>query len=197
MSSASEVTEHQQYLAFTLAGGDYAVGILKVKEILQYEGITKVPSTPHSIRGVINLRGSVVPVVDLAVKFGLPEVAVTKRTCILVVETVFNGTPAVMGLMADAVSEVIDLGAEDVEEPPSFGTCVKVDYLLGMGKVGKRFVLLLDIGRVLSADERELAASLEGRDVAALETDERPVLGGAETAAAPPGEAPAAEVQAT
>lgn len=197
MSSASEVAERRQYLAFALAGGDYAVGILKVKEILQYEGITRVPSTPRSIRGVINLRGSVVPVVDLAVKFGLPEAAVTNRTCVLVVETLFDGVPAVMGLMADAVSEVIDLGAEDVEQPPSFGTRVKVDYLLGMGKVGKRFVLLLDIDRVLSADERELAASLERRDPATLESDERPAPSGAGTGAAPAGAAPGAEAQAT
>lgn len=188
MSSASEVAERQQHLAFTLADGDYAVGILKVKEILQYEGVTKVPSTPRSIRGVINLRGSVVPVVDLAVKFGLPESPLTKRTCILVVETNFDGVGTVMGLVVDAVSEVIELGIEDVEEPPNFGIQVKVDYLLGMGKVGKRFVLLLDIDRVLSADEQEMAASLERGDVATLEGDERPV---------PPVVAAAAEAQAT
>jgi purine-binding chemotaxis protein CheW len=150
--------DRQQYLAFSLAGGDYAVGILKVKEILQYDEITPVPSTPPSIRGVLNLRGSVVPVVDLAVKFGAPAAAVTRRTCVLVVETALDGVAAVMGLVADAVSEVIELRAEDIEEPPAFGTRVKVDYLLGMGKVGKGFVLLLDLDRAISADERELAA---------------------------------------
>jgi purine-binding chemotaxis protein CheW len=197
MRSASEVAERQQYLAFRLAGGDYAVGILKVKEILQYQGITNVPSTPRSIRGVINLRGSVVPVVDLAVKFGLPESPVTKRTCVLVVETQFDGVETVMGLMSDAVSEVIDLGLEDLEEPPSFGTRVKVDYLLGMGKVGKKFVLLLDIDQVLSADEREMAASLEQGDVATVESDERPAADGAETGEPPAVATPAAEAQAT
>ena len=151
--------ERQQYLAFGLAGGDYAVGILKVKEILQYDEITPVPSTPPSIRGVLNLRGSVVPVVDLAVKFGAPAAAVTKRTCVLVVETSLDGVAAVMGLVADAVSEVIELRPDDIEAPPTFGTRVKVDYLLGMGRAGKKFVLLLDIDRVLSADERELAAA--------------------------------------
>lgn len=160
MGTATEVAERQQYLAFALAGGDYAVGILKVKEILQYEEVTPVPSTPRSIRGVLNLRGSVVPVVDLAVKFGLPETPVTKRTCVLVIETALDGAPAIMGVMADAVSEVIELGADDVEEPPSFGTRVKVDYLLGMGKVGRKFVLLFDIDKVLSADERDLAAAV-------------------------------------
>lgn len=178
----SEATERRQYLAFALAGGDYAVGILKVKEILQYEEITKVPSTPRSIRGVLNLRGSVVPAVDLAVKFGLPEAPVTKRTCVLVVETVFDGRATVMGLVVDAVSEVIELGPADVEEPPAFGTHVKVDYLLGMGKVGTKFVLLLDIDKVLSADERDLAAPKQG-PLAAAEGDD--------PAAASGGEAPA------
>jgi len=151
--------ECQQYLAFSLAGGDYAVGILKVKEILQYDEITAVPSTPSSIRGVLNLRGSVIPVVDLAVKFGAPAAPVTKRTCVLVVETALEGVAAVMGLVADAVSEVIELRDDDVEEPPAFGTRVELDYLLGMSKAGKKLVLLLDIDRVLAADDRELAAT--------------------------------------
>ena len=183
MGSSSEAAERQQYLAFVLAGGDYAVGILKVKEILQYEGVTHVPSTPRSIRGVINLRGSVVPVVDLAVKFGLPEAPVTNRTCVLVVDTLFDGVPAVVGLMSDAVSEVIDLGADDVEQPPSFGTHVKVDYLHGVGKVGKRFVLLLDIDRVLSADERDLTTVIEAGEVAP-EDEEHPSGVGAVAASA-------------
>ncbi|HEY6005750.1 MAG TPA: chemotaxis protein CheW [Anaeromyxobacter sp.] len=159
MSSPTDVIERQQYLAFALAGGEYAVGILKVKEILQYEELTRVPSTPRSIRGILNLRGSVIPVVDLAVKFGLPETAVTKRTCVLVVETAFGGVPTVMGLVAEAVSEVIELGPDEIEEPPAFGTRVKVDHLVGMGKVGRRFVLLLDIDKVLSAEEQELAGA--------------------------------------
>jgi len=191
MRATSEVAERQQYLAFTLAGGDYAIGILKVKEILQYEEITKVPSTPRSIRGVLNLRGSVVPVVDLAVKFGLPESSVTKRTCVLVAETALDGQAAVMGLVADAVSEVIELGADDVEEPPAFGTRVKVDYLIGMGKVGRRFVLLLDIDKVLSADERDLAAALERASLAATEGDEPPAAPGGGAAATSASEAPA------
>jgi purine-binding chemotaxis protein CheW len=149
--------ERQQYLSFRLAGGDYAVGILKVKEILQYEEITAVPSTPPSIRGVLNLRGNVVPVIDLAVKFGAPAAPVTKRTCVVVVESELDGAAAVVGLVADAVSEVIELGRGDIEEPPAFGTGLRLEYLLGMGKVGRRFVLLLDLDKVLSVDERELA----------------------------------------
>ena len=155
----STAHDRQQYLAFSLAGGDYAVGILKMKEILQYEDVMPVPATPPSIRGVLNLRGRVVPVVDLAVKFGAPAAAVTRRTCVLVVETVLGGVATVMGLVADAVSEVIELRDDDVEEPPAFGTRVELDYLLGMSKAGKKLVLLLDIDRVLAADDRELAAT--------------------------------------
>lgn len=152
--SASEPGESAQYLTFFLAGEEYAAGILRVREILQYEPVTRIPTAPPWIRGVMNLRGSVVPVVDLALKFGLPETAVTKWTCVLIVELELEGQHAMMGVMADAVSEVIDLRPEDIEPPPPFGTSVRVDYLLGMGKVpGKKFVLLLDLDRVLSAAE--------------------------------------------
>lgn len=158
MSQVAEQGQRAQYLSFELAGAEYGVGILAVKEILQFETITPVPSVPRSVRGVINLRGSVVPVIDLAAKFGLPETAVTRRTCILIVEVQLDGRPTVMGLMADSVREVIELGPADIEPPPPFGTRVKVEHLLGMGKAGgKRFVLLLDVDRVVSADEKEFA----------------------------------------
>ena len=156
--SSGDTVEKRQYLAFAVGGSDYGVGILRVKEILQHEAITPVPSMPPSVRGVINLRGSIVPVVDLAVKFGLPQSNATKRTCILVVESVLDGVTTVMGVIADAVSEVLELAPGDVEPPPPFGTRVRADFLLGMGKVGRGFVLLLDIDRVLSAGERELLA---------------------------------------
>jgi purine-binding chemotaxis protein CheW len=158
--TTTEAAERRQYLSFTLAGSDYAVAILQVKEILQYETVTRIPSVPPSIRGVINLRGAVVPVVDLALKFGLEGTPVTKRTCVLLVEASVQGEVTVIGVMADAVREVLELGPADIEPPPAFGTQVRVDYLVGMGKAGKGFVLLLDIDRVLSAGERELAAQL-------------------------------------
>ncbi|GEJ58400.1 chemotaxis protein CheW [Anaeromyxobacter diazotrophicus] len=160
--SASDATQRNQYLSFTLAGSDYAVGILQVREILQYETVTRVPSVPPSIRGVINLRGAVVPVLDLALKFGLEATPVTKRTCVLIVDASVGGESTVVGVMADAVREVLELGGDEVEPPPSFGTQVRVDYLVGMGKAGKGFVLLLDLDRVISAGERELAAQLGG-----------------------------------
>ncbi|WP_242392319.1 chemotaxis protein CheW [Anaeromyxobacter oryzisoli] len=187
-------TERAQHLSFSLGGCEYGVGILKVKEILQYEEITRVPSTPRSVRGVINLRGAVVPVIDLAAKFGLPETAVTRLTCILIVEAVMDGQPTVVGVMADAVREVIELGPADIEPTPTFGTQVRVDFLLGMGKVGKRFVLLLDIDRVISADEREFAQAVkDGLPEDAAEPAPEPAGAAAASEAAAPG---AAEPQA-
>ncbi len=156
---AAQPEQANQFLSFSLAGSDYGVPILKVREILSYEGATPVPGTPPSIRGVVNVRGSVVPVVDLAVKFGRGATDATKRTCILVVDAVSGGEALTVGLRAAAVTEVVELGAGDVEPPPSFGTGVRVDYLLGLGKTGAGFVLLLDIDRVLSASEAELAAA--------------------------------------
>jgi purine-binding chemotaxis protein CheW len=156
-----------QYLSFTIAGTDYGLPILAVKEILQHDEPTRVPGTPGSIRGVINVRGSVVPVVDLAVKFGKGETAATKRTCILVVEARIGGERLTLGVVADAVNEVLDLPPEAIEPPPAFGTNVRIDYLVGMGKVGKGFVLLLDVDRVLSASEAELAAAAAAQPVTA------------------------------
>ena len=153
MDAAPEQAATTQYLGFFLAGAEYAIGILRVKEIIEFETVTRVPATPPWVRGVMNLRGSVVPVIDLAAKFGLPPASVTRRTCIVVVETDLEGERVVMGVMADSVSQVLDVAPEDVEPAPAFGTAVRVDYLLGLGRVGERFVLLLDVDRVLSAAE--------------------------------------------
>ncbi|HXB53403.1 MAG TPA: chemotaxis protein CheW [Vicinamibacteria bacterium] len=162
MASQPTVAEQAQYLGFQIAGEEYAIGILRVREILEYDTLTKVPTTPPSIRGVINLRGSVVPVVDLAVKFGLSESVISKRTCIVVVEVNLDGERAVMGVLADAVSQVIDLPASEVEPPPPFGTRVRVDCLIGMGRAGRKFVLLLDIDKLLSLDELEMTRQEAG-----------------------------------
>jgi purine-binding chemotaxis protein CheW len=139
-----------QYLSFELAGEEFAFGILRVKEILEYDTITRVPNAPVAVRGVINLRGSVVPVVDLALQFGLAPTTITKRTCIVIVEAQVDGVDLVMGVLADAVSQVIDLGPEAIEPPPAFGSRVSVEYLVGLGKLDdKKFVLILDIDRLL------------------------------------------------
>lgn len=161
MSAMQNVVEQTQYLTFHLAGEEYAVGILQVKEIIEYGTLTKVPQTPASIRGVINLRGNVVPVVDLALKFGLSPSPVTERTCIVIVEVELEGERTVMGVIADAVSQVIELLPQDIHAPPAFGTRVRVDFLRGMGKAGKKFVLLLDIDKVLFAEELQAGAALQ------------------------------------
>ena len=143
----------QQHLTFMIGGEEYAVSLLKVKEIIEYDTVTEVPRTPEWIRGVINLRGSVVPVIDLAVKFRQAPSIAGKLTCIVITEIECQGEATVMGIMADSVREVIDLKPQDIEEPPSFGTRVKVDYLLGMARSGKKFCLILDTEKVLSTDE--------------------------------------------
>ena len=162
MATQSAPSEQSQYLGFHIGGEEYAIGILRVREILEYDTVTKVPTTPPSIRGVINLRGSVVPVVDLAVKLGLPESVVTRRSCVVVVEILLEGERTVMGLLADAVSQVLELPASEIEPPPPFGTRIRVECLLGMGRAGKRFVLLLDIDRLLSTEEVMAATQSDG-----------------------------------
>ncbi len=143
----------QQYLTFMICNEEYAVSLLKVKEIIEYDTITEVPKTPEWVRGVINLRGSVVPVIDLAVKFRQSPSVAGKLTCIVITEVECEGEATVMGVMADSVRQVIDLKPQEIEEPPSFGTRVKVDYLLGMARAGKKFCLILDTEKVLSTDE--------------------------------------------
>ncbi len=183
----AENTEAQapQYLSFTIAGTDYGLPILKVKEILQFEEPTRVPGAPASIRGVINVRGSVVPVVDLAVKFGRAETVPTKRTCALVVEAFVAGERLTLGVLADAVNEVLDLPASAVEPPPPFGAGIKLDYLTGMGKVGRGFVILLDLDRLLSASEAEIAAQASADLLPPVEAPPPAQAAAAQAAAAP------------
>jgi purine-binding chemotaxis protein CheW len=151
-----------QYLTFLTAGEEYAISIVKVSEIVEYEAVTTVPNTPAWIRGVTNLRGRVVPVVDLAVKFGLPASRISKFTCIIITEVMFQSEQLTMGVLADSVSQVIDLSADEIEETPPFGTRVKIEYLLGMGALGKKFCLILDIDKVLSADELLAVTDADG-----------------------------------
>jgi purine-binding chemotaxis protein CheW len=153
MNEGKNTADQTQYLTFHIAGEEYAVGILRVKEIITYGTLTTVPQTPQSIRGVINLRGSVVPVVDLAVRFGFPASPVTNRTCIVIVELNLAAEQTVMGIMADSVSEVVELIADDILPAPPFGTHVTTDFLRGMGKAAAKFVLILDIDKVLSAGD--------------------------------------------
>jgi len=157
MEAAKEVKAHSlgngQYLTFFVAGEEYAVSILKVKEIIEYDTVTVVPNTAPWIRGVTNLRGNVVPVIDLAVKFGLPASQASKFSCIVITEVSYDGEKLTLGVMTDSVSQVLDFAENEIETPPPFGTRVRIEFLLGMGRMGKKFCLILDIDRVLSADE--------------------------------------------
>jgi purine-binding chemotaxis protein CheW len=152
----------QQYLTFLLGGEMFAVGILNVKEIIEYGNLTEIPMMPAFIRGVINLRGSVVPVIDLSARFGHAPSEAGKRTCIVIVEVTENDFRHDIGIMVDAVSEVLEIPASEIEPPPSFGARIRADFIHGMGKVAGKFVILLNIGRVLSVDEIALLASVAG-----------------------------------
>ena len=148
MSIATEA--RTQFLSFALAGEEYAVDILRVKEIIEYDNLTRVPSMPTEVRGVINLRGRVVPVVDLALRFGLPQRAITPRSCIVMVEIGTGEGAVVMGIIADAVSEVLDLTSDHIKPVPTFGTTVAAEFLDGMAETNDRkFVMLLNINRAL------------------------------------------------
>jgi chemotaxis signal transduction protein len=147
-----------QYLTFTVGEEEYGITVLAVREILEYGVVTRVPRAPAHIRGVMNLRGRVVPLVDLAVRLGRASSPITPRTCVVVVEAEVEGERTVMGLIVDAVSQVLELGASDIEAPPPFGAAADAAFLSGMGRAGKRFVLLLDVDRVL-ATEKDTPAS--------------------------------------
>jgi purine-binding chemotaxis protein CheW len=143
----------KQYLTFMLGGETFGIGILSIKEIIEYTGLTEVPMMPPSIRGVINLRGAVVPVLDLAVRFGKQPSDVTKKTCVVIVEISADEDRQVMGLVVDAVNAVLKITESAIEPPPSFGSKIRADFIEGMGKVNGKFVILLNVGQVLSSEE--------------------------------------------
>ena len=156
-----------QYLTFQLAGEVFAIGILAIREILEYASLTTVPMMPDYVRGVINLRGSVVPVLDLLVRFGKAPAEVTKRTCIVIVEITMHGERQVFGAVVDSVNAVLDIPASEIEPPPSFGARIRTDFIQGMGRVNDRFVILLDVNHVLAAEEIALLGESMQTDHAA------------------------------
>ncbi len=141
-----------KYLTFALGSEEYGLEILKVREIFGYMDITAVPQTPEYVKGVINLRGQVIPVIDLRAKFGMDTTERTEETCIIVVEITQNNRKCSTGIVVDHVSEVLDIAGEDIEETPQFGASVNTDFILGMGKIGESVKILLDIDEVLSGD---------------------------------------------
>lgn len=152
----TEAVQGSQYLTFLLGGEMFAIGILNIKEIIEYGTLTAVPMMPAFIRGVINLRGAVVPVVDLAARFGRAGTEVSRRTCIVIVEVRSGEETQVVGIVVDAVSEVLEIPGDQVEPAPAFGSRIRADFIQGMGKVGGRFVIILDADRVLSVDDLAL-----------------------------------------
>jgi purine-binding chemotaxis protein CheW len=152
---SSPVEQICQYLTFMLAGDMFAIEIAAIKEIIGYSGLTDVPMMPAYVRGVINLRGAAVPVLDLLLRFGRKSSPVTKRTCIVIIEITTSGGQQNLGVLVDSVDSVLDISASRIEPPPSFGTRIRADFLEGMGNVNGRFVMLLDVDRVLAAEEVE------------------------------------------
>jgi len=156
----SEIDVVTQYLSFKLGEEIFALDISKVREVLDFTTVTKVPQTPDYMRGVINLRGGVVPVVDLKLKFGMEETEKTVNTCIIIVEVALEGEYVVLGALADSVQEVFDLKPEDIEPAPKIGTQLNTEFLKGMGKKNEEFILLLDIDKVFTTDEINLVQSM-------------------------------------
>ncbi len=151
--AVAAITETRTYLTFTLDEEDFAVDVINVREVLDFTNVTKVPRTPDFMKGVINLRGSVVPVVDMRLKFGLEEADVTVDTCIIVMEVDMEGEATVIGALADSVQEVFELDPNSIEPPPRIGTRLETEFISGMGKYNDDFIIILDINEVFSADE--------------------------------------------
>ena len=147
------VDKEGKYLTFTLAEEEYGIGILKIKEIIGMLPITSVPQTPEFVKGVINFRGKVIPVMDLRLRFGMPSIDYSERTCIIVVEIDGQAGTILVGIVVDAVSEVLNIKGDDIEKTPTFGTKLNTDYILGMAKMDGGVKILLDIDQVLSNDE--------------------------------------------
>ena len=166
--------EQKQYLTFMLGGEMFSIGILCIREIIWYSNLTEVPMMPACIRGVINLRGAVVPVMDLSNRFGKPATAVTKSTCIIIVEVQSpnEGERQNMGVVVDSVQAVLEIAASDIEPAPSFGAKIRADFIEGIGKVNGKFVILLNVNNVLSMQEigQMGQAAVSGGDVAIAST---------------------------
>ena len=153
MDQVGEIARTDQYLTFTLAEETFAIEIVKVREVIDYVHLTRVPRMPVFLRGVINLRGSVVPVIDLRLILSLPSVEKTVDTCIIIAEVNMGGEPLHLGMLADSVQEVIDIDPSQIDPPPKLGSMLNTEFIRGMGKRGEGFFIILNIDQVLSSDE--------------------------------------------
>lgn len=152
--------DQNQYLTFMLGGEMFAIPILNIKEIIEYGHLTTVPMMPGFIRGVINLRGSVVPVVDLSARFGRESTATSRRTCIVIIEIQSEDELQDIGVVVDTVNEVLEIPAQEVERAPSFGAVIRTDFIQGMGKINGKFVIILNVNHVLSLDEMTMLSQV-------------------------------------
>ena len=164
----------QQYLTFLTGSELFAIGIADIKEIIEYREPTSVPMMPSYLRGVINLRGRVVPVIDLLVRFGRESTDVSRRTCIVILDIYHNDEQQYLGVVVDAVKAVLDIADDDIEPPPSFGAKLRNDFVSGMGKIDGKFVIILDIEHVLSIDELSMLTGID--DPAQIEAQDDAVL---------------------
>jgi purine-binding chemotaxis protein CheW len=160
--SVTTINETTQYLTFKLKDEVFALDISKVREVMDFTTVTKVPQTPDFMVGVINLRGSVVPVVDMRLKFGMSKTEKSVNTCIIIVEIMLDGETTVLGALADSVQEVMDLDPHQIEPPPRIGTRLKTKFIKGMGKRGDQFIIILDIDKVFTAEELAIADDMGG-----------------------------------
>lgn len=152
--------ETNQYLTFTLDDEVFGLAISKVREVLDFETVTRVPQTPAYMRGVINLRGSVVPVMDMRLKFGMSKTVKTVNTCIIIAEIVMEGETTILGALADSVKEVLDLEPDQIEPAPRIGSKLRTEFIRGMGKHNDEFIIILDIDKVFSAEEISAAQNV-------------------------------------
>jgi purine-binding chemotaxis protein CheW len=167
--SVNEINDVRPYLTFTLDDELFSVDVAKVREVLDYTNITKIPRTPEYMRGVFNLRGSVVPVIDLRLKFGMSKTENQRNTCIIVLEICLEDDTIILGALADSVQEVFEIEPDQIEPSPRFGTKFKAEFLKGMGKRDEKFIMILDIDKVFSSDE--LALVQDSTDVNAKGTE--------------------------
>lgn len=178
MTAEAALDSHSQYLTFTLDQELFALDIVKVREVLEFSTVTRVPRTPDFMSGVINLRGSVVPVVDLRLKFGMVATEKTVDTCVIIVEVNLDGEDLVLGALADSVQEVFDLDEEQIEPPPRIGTRLDTRFIEGLGKKGDEFIIILNIDKVFSTEDlSSLQADSEvppRREVAETVTQQMP-----------------------
>lgn len=152
--------DHRQYLTFSLGEEMFAIGIQRIREIIEYDNVTTVPMTPAFVGGVINLRGSVVPVIDLSARFGRGASKIHRRSCIVIIEMEHEGALQELGVVVDAVSEVLDIPNEDIEPTPTFGANIRTDFIAGMGNVNGSFVIILNVDRVLAVEEMAMLTQL-------------------------------------